>query len=256
MYSDKEWQDLQLGFLIDNNFYTRYCIDKYGPGRQANIEEQRKRIDAITSSDEKEKSKELRKKKEKLEEELTPKRGVETMFRSIYRNHISLSAIADRKANMMISINTIVMSVIISFVGSGFIISANTQFQHYKFAIPIGILLLTCLISVVFSIMSARPNVTNKDASMEKIREKKSSLLFFGNFTSLKLETFVEELNNLMKAKDLLYDNMSIDIYHLGVVLKRKYQLLRVSYTIFMIGFILCVLSFMIVMGIAYSSKP
>jgi hypothetical protein len=49
-----------------------------------------------------------------------------------------------------------------------------------------------------------------------------------------------------MREKDSLYNNMITDIYYLGDVLSKKYRLLRVSYTIFMIGLILTVLSFVV----------
>ena len=109
-------------------------------------------------------------------------RGIETMYRATYRNHINLSSIADAKANMMISINAIIMSVIITIVGSGFTFSGLEFYQYIRFTVPMTILLISSLISVVFAVLSARPNVTKKNVSEQKIREKKSSILFFGNF--------------------------------------------------------------------------
>ncbi len=49
-----------------------------------------------------------------------------------------------------------------------------------------------------------------------------------------------------MREKDALYNNMITDIYYLGDVLSKKYRLLRISYTIFMIGLILTVVSFIV----------
>jgi len=59
-----------------------------------------------------------------------PGRGVETMYRSAYRNHINLSSIADNKANMMISINTIIMSLIIAVIGSVFTFTGSELIKH------------------------------------------------------------------------------------------------------------------------------
>jgi predicted metal-dependent HD superfamily phosphohydrolase len=250
-FTEKEWQELQLRFLIENNFYTKYCLKRYTERRSKNIEEQKKRIDTLNTELEKLKVKAQAKLKEKTVEDTQPKRGVETMFRSIYRNHISLSSIADSKANMMISINTIIMSVIISLVGSGFVI-VKTTFEHYRFVIPLFILLATCLASVIFAVLSAQPNVTKKNPDRKDIKEKKSSLLFFGNFSSMPLADFITDVNLLMNNKEDLYDNMTVDIYYLGKVLTRKYQLIRISYAVFLIGLILCVTSFGVVMAMSY----
>ena len=70
--------------------------------------------------EESEKVEELEEKVTKLKEkvkkvkELKPDRGIETMFRTTSKNHMELSAIADNKANIMISINSIILSVLVS----------------------------------------------------------------------------------------------------------------------------------------------
>jgi hypothetical protein len=169
------------------------------------------------------------------------------MYRAVYRNHINLSSIADAKANMMISINTIIMSVIITGI-TGFSFTSNILMQRLQYVIPIFVLLVASLVSVVFAIMSARPEVTSKEMQVEKFKRKQSSYLFFGNFVNMALSKFIERLGFYRTNQTSLYDDMSIDIYHLGKVLDKKYKLLRVSYNLFMIGLISSVLSFIAVM--------
>ncbi len=181
-----------------------------------------------------------------------PGRGVETMYRSAYRNHINLSSIADNKANMMISINTIIMALIIAVIGSGFTFTGSDLFKHLRFTIPIGILLICCLVSAIFAILSAKPKVTNRPLDMEAVKNRKSSLLFFGNFANLALPDFIKGMSDLKEDNDLLYDNMSVDIYYLGKVLTRKYGLLRSSYNIFMLGLIISVVVFMVMFILSY----
>ncbi len=112
--------------------------------------------------------------------------------------------------------------------------------------VPIGILILTTLGSVVSAIMSAQPEVTSFNIRPNKVKSKKVNILFFGNFTKLPLEDFQAGMHDLMREKDALYSNMITDIYYLGDVLSKKYRLLRISYTIFMIGLILTVLAFIV----------
>lgn len=227
VYSDEEWAKIQLDFLLKNDFVTDYAQKKYSNRRVENIREIKKKLQGLTAPEEKEE----------------PRRGIETMYRATYRNHIELSAIADNKANMMISINTIIMSIIISVMGSGFTFIGGQD--HMRYVTPMCILLVTSLSSVIFAVLSARPNVTKKDANADKVKDKKSSLLFFGNFTLMPLPRFIEELNILKRDKEMLYDNMSIDIYYLGLVLTRKYRLLHYSYNVFMTGLIITVVTFL-----------
>lgn len=239
IYTDLEWERLQMEFLQSANFYTDYGIKEYSETRNKNIERQRKNL----------------LKAEQLEEKASnPGRGVETMYRSIYRNHINLSSIADNKANMMISINTIIMSVIITVVGSGFTFTGINMYEHIRFTVPICMLLLTCLGSVVFAVLSASPTVTH-DKKGDPDPQQKKSILFFGNFSDMRVSAFSNEMNELRSNKEGLYENMNIDIYYLGKVLTKKYVLLRISYLTFMIGLSVSVLAFLVVFLGAYKGQ-
>ncbi len=238
-YSNTEWQQNQIDFLIAKKFTTQYAESEYGSRKEKNLKKQRKELNKSRRKREKRKVNKIKTRK--------LGRGIETMYRSTYRNHINLSSIADAKANMMISLNTIIMSVIITVVGSGFAFGGGL-FESIRFTVPITILLVGSLIAVIFAVISARPDVTKKDVDLQKIKNKQSSVLFFGNFTKLELKEFVKNMQELKADRDILYDNMSIDIYYLGKVLTRKYRLLRYSYTIFISGLTLSVLSFLFIL--------
>lgn len=231
-FNDWEWAQEQQEFILSKHFHTEYFRREYGPRREKNIEKQFSQVE---------------KAKKKKEKEKWPKRGTETMYRATYRNHINLSSIADEKANMMISINTIIMSLIITVVGGSFTLSETAFVENMRYTVPICILLLGSLVSVVYAIISARPNVTQKEVDLKKIRNKKSSVLFFGNFSNMKLPDFINNLQELRNSKEMLYDNMTIDLYYLGLVLTQKYRLLRISYNVFMTGLVLAVIVFMVI---------
>jgi hypothetical protein len=151
---------------------------------------------------------------------------------------------------MMISINTIIISIVITLFGTGFTFSSQSQFSSVRFVFPMAFLLLTSLLAVVFAILSARPNVTTKEKY--ELSKKDSSILFFGNFAQLQLREFVDRIKELKEAKEELYDSMSIDIYYLGSVLIRKYNFLSWSYNIFMFGMVICAVGFMVIMLFSY----
>jgi hypothetical protein len=152
----------------------------------------------------------------------------------------------------MISINTIIISLVITLFGSGYTFSGQNEFGSLRFVIPMAVLLITSLLAVVFAILSSRPNVTTKERY--ELSKKDSSILFFGNFAQLQLREFVGRINELKNEKEELYESMSVDIYHLGSVLIKKYKLLSWSYNIFMGGLVLCAVAFVIIMMFSYQS--
>ncbi|AMM51241.1 metal-dependent phosphohydrolase [Rufibacter sp. DG15C] len=238
-YTDLEWAQYQLDFLLSVTFRTQAAQARFSKQLNKNIQEQRARLKELTKKTKK-------KEKEGRETLAQPKRGIETMFKSTYDNHISLSAIADNKANMMISLNAIIMSIIITYLGTKSSIIGSQFTRNPVLMIPVGILLATSLASVISAIISAQPEVTSFRLKANKLKSRRINLLFFGNFTKIPLDDFQSGMHEIMRDKNALYNNMITDIYYLGDVLSKKYRLLRISYTIFMIGIILTVLSFVI----------
>ncbi len=170
---------------------------------------------------------------------LGSRRGIETLFRTSYRTHIDLSSIADTKANIMISINGIIISIGLVTISSGLAVT-------WRILAPLTIMLLTCLIATVYAVLAARPRMSGSSiSSLEDIQRTNSSILFFGNFVNLSKQEYVQGMKEVLKETDQVYTNMILDLYGLGTVLERKFDLLRRSYTIFMVGLVLTVLLFL-----------
>ncbi|RMF04021.1 MAG: hypothetical protein D6772_01230 [Bacteroidetes bacterium] len=170
----------------------------------------------------------------------TPLRAAQTFFRAVYRNHINLSAIADNKANIMISVNSILISVLITFLSYRNI--AETQ---PMVLVPVILFLIVGLTSLVFAVLSARPKVTQLNDAQTALAVRKRNLAFFGNFVTLSLEDFEEAMDEVLSDGALLYGNMVRDLYYLGKVLDKKYRYLSFSYNIFMVGLIVTVALFL-----------
>lgn len=231
-YTDHAWSKIVYALLIKCTFFTDAARVKYHKRKIQNISKQRAKINKARKTT----------KRKKTGKEFG--RGVDTLYRTSYSNHIKLSAIADGKANMMISINTIILSVIITFTGARFTLNDVFVTEYLHFTIPIAILLIGALISAIFAILSARPKVTEQKINIEKSEKSKSSLLFFGNFLQVSLKEYVNHLSQLKVSEQHLYDSMSIDMYFLGKILKKKFDLLTWSYNCFMFGIILSVVVF------------
>ena len=171
-------------------------------------------------------------------------RGVETMFRTAYRTHLDLSSLADTKANIMISINGIIISILLATIYPSIV-------QNSRLFLPSTLLLLTCLCSLVLAVLAARPRVTRRTVTEEDVRENRANILFFGTFINMEEEKYLKGMWELMEDRERTYTNMMRDLYGLGVVLGAKYRLLRISYTVFMVGLALGVIAFLSVYATA-----
>jgi predicted metal-dependent HD superfamily phosphohydrolase len=155
--------------------------------------------------------------------------GVETVFRNSSTNHLNLSVMADNKAFIMISVNSILISLGIGLIIGKFVLIP-------KLFIPTVMLLFVNVFTIIYSVLATRPGLMKGKFSVEDIKNKKVDLLFFGNFFKMPLVDFEYGMKQMMDDSDFLYDNLIRDIYAQGQILGRKFRLLRFSYNIFMYG--------------------
>ena len=150
-----------------------------------------------------------------------------------------LSDIAYSKANILLSVNAIIISVCLSVLVPKLDAPKNSHL-----ILPSFILLLSSVLTIIFAILSTKPNVTKTTFTSQDITNRKVNLLFFGNFQQMLFDDYHNAMKDLIKDRDYIYDSMVKDLYYLGKVLNRKYKLLSITYKIFMAGIIISVLSF------------
>lgn len=239
------WNEMNYKFFKDHTYFTEYGKTKLQPVKEENL----KAIKKVQKKKKKEEKKEaeyvaqLEQKVAKLESKvaLKPDRGIETMFRTTSKNHLDLSSMADNKANIMISVNTILISVVVTVL-------IRKLDEYPNLVIPTLLLILVCLVTIVLSILATRPNISSGVFEDEDVMDKKVNLLFFGNFHGMDVKRYEWAMKEMMKDGDYLYSSLIRDIYFLGKVLGKKYRLLRAAYTTFMIGFVVSILAFVIAM--------
>jgi hypothetical protein len=236
-FNKEDWARYQVSQLLNTRFYTAQAKILYEPQLAVNLLEMKSQTEKKPSKKDRNAA-EPGKKFQKFRERLSP--GAQTYFRTNYRTHINLSAIADNKANIMISVNAILISVIISVISY-----RNMTETNPAVLLPAIIFLVTGLSSLIFAVLAARPKVTSFINDATPLEEARRNLMFFGNFVALKIERYEELMDQMFQDSELLYGNMTRDLYHLGQVLDRKYRYLTISYNIFMVGFIATVLTFM-----------
>uniref|UniRef100_UPI0040488F65 Pycsar system effector family protein n=1 Tax=Roseivirga sp. TaxID=1964215 RepID=UPI0040488F65 len=242
--NSEDWNQMNFRFFKDHEYFTAYGKEYLEPIKKQNLKEiKKKKKEKKEKSGNGEYTLKLEEKVRKLEDKLLlkPDRGIETMFRTTSKNHLELSGMADNKANIMISVNTIILSVVVSVL-------IRKLYEYPNLIIPTVMLIVVCLSTIVMSILATRPNVSSGMFTDEEVLGKKTNLLFFGNFHKMKLDRYEWGMKEMMKDGDYLYGSMIKDIYFLGVVLGKKYKLLRIAYTTFMIGFVLSILAFVCAM--------
>ncbi|MBU2939121.1 phosphohydrolase [Lacinutrix sp. C3R15] len=237
--TDLEWLDQNINFLTqDHKFNSDLAISLWEKGKSKNLAKLLRNQSKIKKDTLKLKQKkdELNFKKNKIE---IPERGIETMFRVTLKNHITLSNIADTKANILLSVNAIIVSLVLANLLPK-LDNPSNQYLIY----PTLVFVLFTVASIILSVLATRPNITRGKFTKEDVANKKVNLLFFGNFHKMKLDEFEWAMGEMMKDKDYLYSTMKKDLYFLGLVLNRKYKLLRITYTVFMVGIICSVFAF------------
>ena len=238
-FTEIEWLDENINFLsTKHRFHTPEAASIWDKRKGKNLSDLLKSRKKIGSDEKKlsQKKEELDFKKNKIE---LPERGIETMFRVTLKNHITLSNIADTKANILLSVNAIIVSLVLSNLVSK-LDNPSNDYLIWPTVIFVGF----TVVSIVLSILATRPNVTSGKFTKEDVANKKVNLLFFGNFHKMSLKDFEWAMGEMMQDRAYLYSSMKKDLYFLGLVLDKKYKILRLTYSVFMIGIIVSVIAF------------
>ncbi|MCB0592982.1 MAG: HD domain-containing protein [Lewinellaceae bacterium] len=233
-YSLLEWNRKLLDLQMSTKFHTIWAQEAFSRRKNKNIAGHKENLTKARKMS-------IRKKTGK-----EFGRGVDTIYRVTLRNHINLSSIADGKANMIISINTLVLSILITAASAGFSLSQQAIGDNLKFIVPVLLLMLTSLTAISFAVFSAMPKVSGQEFTPEDVREHRVSLLYFGNFLKIPKDEFVGYLRDLKEDQAILYDDLSRDLYNLGEVLQKKYRLLTYAYRVFVGGLALSFFAFLI----------
>ncbi len=254
--SKQKWYDIAQKILKDQMFHLPYCIEEFEPKKQdlvIEIEKEQKKLEKsadlalkkelnISDSELKQLKKNLEKSKGRDD------RGIQTMFRTTSKNHYTLNEMVDKKANIMITVNSIILSLVLGGVVGE--VNAHGHAHFNAKDIPLYILTLTSVGSIIFAILAIRPGSTHGEFTEDEIRNKQGNLLYYGNFHNMQVRDYEWAFLQMMSDQDFLYSNMIKDIYYLGQILKTKFKYIRLSLTIFLFGLVIAVIAFFVMNAI------
>lgn len=174
-----------------------------------------------------------------MEKKEIPEKGIETMIRIASGNNQRLSDMADNKAHILITVNAIILSAVISLI-------LRRLAQQSYLLWPTFILIGVSLFAMVFAILATRPHIFSGRFTQDELKNNETDLLFFGNFFNIKKEEYRLAMLEIMENKEKLYSNLIYNIHGQGMALAKKYRLLRTAYSVFIYGLVIATLTFLV----------
>jgi hypothetical protein len=156
-----------------------------------------------------------------------PAGHLDQMIRQTRAHHVSLSSLADKKANMMLTIASLMIPL-----STGFLYEDRS---HLAAATLIGF----CVVTILLAAYSAMPKIKvgNKSEKKPDLNEDSFNLLFFGSFIHMEYKDFEYEMGKMMNDPNKVYETQVREIYTMGQYLSRKkYKFLKYSYYTFITG--------------------
>jgi hypothetical protein len=163
---------------------------------------------------------------EKLFAAIPERNTGDCLLRTMQQHHVQLSSMADTKANIVITVSSIVLTLALGNL-------ANPDLRAAM--ITLCVFTLLSLVLAIFAVLPKYRPMRLADGALPA----HFNLLFFGHFSELRPERFLREISAAMKSDGSVYETMARDVYALGTYLRKyKYRYLRWSYLSFLSGFV------------------
>ena len=228
-----------LSLFIKIRYYTEYAKENYKMNWHRNFELLEKRIHDLEEPNDK-----IKKEKNNTLPPILTNKETEELFKIAFRNYNHLISVADSKASLLIRVNSVVISVIIAFlIGKG----GRTMPVVW----PAIILLMVSMITILLAILASRPQ---NNSFLEDQESQSYQRFFFGSFDMVdpgflhaSWEDYFKQLMELVKMpKEQVYMEFYKESYNVRRVLSKKFGYLSKAYWVFLVGFLVSVISFVL----------
>ncbi|MEM9546602.1 MAG: Pycsar system effector family protein [Bacteroidota bacterium] len=157
-------------------------------------------------------------------------RGLQTLFRTLSRNHYNLIKMIDNKASILLTINSIIISIIL---GAAYMVN-NANIDHISSHAVV--IFRFSIVSMVIALLAMLPH---KYHNPQKSGHKGS--LYAGNYSKMSIEEYRNEMKRIMTNGHNIYNEMIDDLYYLGKAINIKHKLLLASFIVFIGGLLVAV---------------
>jgi len=234
--NEEAWILFELAFIKAHHYHTPEAQSLFDNNKAVYCKIFEEQLLSLKGNSEgKQKVKGEKKKLKKLS------RGAETLYKTAYQTHLNLNSLADSKAHIMLSVNSILLSASFSFL-------IPKWESESRLVLPTIALILTSMLAILFAILTIKPKLITGNISKDDVKTKTADLLFFGNYTSMSLIDYKWGMRELIKDPEYTYNSLSQTLYFLGQVLKKKYKYLIYCYLVFINGLVISVILFGICM--------
>ena len=156
-----------------------------------------------------------------------PRPQLNEMLRETRANLVRFSQMADTKANILLSIASVLLTI------------SLTKVTEPAFTLSIIVLVGFLLVTIFFALITVIPNLRVFQRKKRSINDPDYSPLFFGDYADIPYDEYAGHLEEIMNDSDRTYEVMIKEIYYAGIYLqKTKYNVLKYGYTFFFIGLI------------------
>lgn len=171
--------------------------------------------------------------------------GKETLFRVTIRSQIRLISIMDSKANLIISINTMLITGVLTLLTI-----FDRSIHIWEQASPMGFLdqvpffafLVFSLLAMAYAILA-----TKTDLNTGKFNVRNSPIQYtLKHMKNMDVDEYLEYMEDVLFSNERIYENLNLDMFFLSQVVSRKSRFLSISYTLFLGGIIIGVGLFLI----------
>lgn len=163
-----------------------------------------------------------------------PSAYFDQLVRQTRQHHMQLSAMADIKANILLTVSSLMLTFCIPFL-------AKPMLQW-----PALVMIIFCSFTALSSIMTLIPKLP-RSRTVDKSNPM-FNLLFFGSFADLQYDDYLQEMGRAANNPSLAYELMAKEIYQLGRYLAhQKFYYLRLGYQLFLAGLFCAGATFLIV---------
>jgi hypothetical protein len=157
------------------------------------------------------------------------------MMRATQFHHVQLSSMADVKANMLLTMSSVVLTLCLP------------QILKNSHLWPLYILISFCLLTICLATYAVMPKLPPANLPAPDVHDPSFNLLFFGDFTRLTQAQFESSMEEIMNDPSRTYGAQVREIYLLGTFLaKKKYRFLRLGYLSFITGLFASFIGFLV----------
>ena len=168
--------------------------------------------------------------------------GKETLYRVTIRSQIRLISIMDSKANLVISMNTLLITGTLGLLTGSIFFWQETRAMNFMDHIPFVVFLIFALVAMAYAIFATRT-----DLNTRKFNLKNSPIQYtLKHHEKASLSEYLDYMDETLLSNKLIYENLNLDMYFLSEIVSRKSRFLNISYSLFLAGIVIGVALFLV----------